>query len=71
MGEWRGWAGRHAVGLGLHLVAGAGTVRHTTGQEEDGERRWGWSAHGVAWVRAIGGVAVSRIIFYFILAISG
>ena len=24
LGEWRGWAGRHATGLGLHLVAGAG-----------------------------------------------
>ena len=45
------WAGGHAAGLGLHLVAGAGTVRHMTGQEEDGERQWGWSTHGVTWVR--------------------
>ena len=41
VGEWRGWAGRHAAGLGLRLAAGAGTARHTTGWEEDGERRWG------------------------------
>ena len=43
VGEWRGWAGGHAAGLGLCLAAGAGTVWHTTGREEDGERRWGWS----------------------------
>ena len=24
MGEWRGWAGGHAAGLGVHLAAGAG-----------------------------------------------
>ena len=62
VGEWRGWVGGHAVGLGLRPAAGAGTVRHTTGQEEDGEHRWGRSAHGVMWpwVRAIGGVAVAR-----------
>ena len=24
VGEWRGWAGGHATGLGLHPVAGAG-----------------------------------------------
>ena len=41
-------------------VAGAGTAWHTTGWEEDGERRWGWSVHGVAWVCAIRGVAVAR-----------
>ena len=41
------------------LAAGAGTVRHTTGREEDGEHWWGWSAHGVAWVHAIGGVVVA------------
>ena len=51
--------GGHAVGLGLHLAAGAGTVQHMTGQEEDRERRWGRSTHGVAWVRAIGGVMVA------------
>ena len=60
VGEWRGWAGRHAVGLCLRPAAGAGTVRHMTGREEDGERRWGRSAHGVAWVHAIGGVMVAR-----------
>ena len=60
VGEWRGWAGGHATGLGLRPAAGAGTVWHTTGREEDGERRWGRSTHGVAWVRAIGGVAVAR-----------
>ena len=62
VGEWRGWAGGHAVGLGLHPVAGAGTAWHMIGQEEDGERWWGQSAQGVAWpwVRAIGGVAVAR-----------
>ena len=59
VGEWRGWVGRHAVGLGLHLAAGAGTARHTTGREEDWERQWGWSAHGVMWVCAIGGVVVA------------
>ena len=52
--------GRHAVGLGLHLAAGAGTAWRMTGQEEDGEHRWGQSAHGVTWVRAIGGVMVAR-----------
>ena len=41
------------------LAAGAGTVWHMTGWEEDGERRWGRSVHGVVWVRAIGGVAVA------------
>ena len=60
VGEWRGWAGGHATGLGLRPAVGAGTARHTTGWEEDGERRWGQSAHGVAWVRAIGGVVVAR-----------
>ena len=60
VGEWRGWAGGHAAGLGLLPAAGAGTARHTTGREEDGERRWGRSTHGVAWVRAIGGVTVAR-----------
>ena len=35
-------------------------VRHTTGQEEGRECRWGRSAHGVAWVHAIGGVTVAR-----------
>ena len=60
VGEWRGWADGHATGLGLHAAAGAGTVRHTTGREEDGERRWGLSVHGVMWVHAIGGVAVAR-----------
>ena len=60
VGEWRGWVGGHATGLGLRPAAGAGTVRHMTGQEEDGERQWGRSAHGVAWVRAIGGVVVAR-----------
>ena len=59
VGEWRGWAGGHTVGLGLRLAAGAGTVRHMTGRE-DGERQWGWSVHGVTWVHAIGGVAVAR-----------
>ena len=58
VGEWRGWAGGHTVGLGLRLAAGAGTVRHMTGRE-DGERQWGQSVHGVAWVRAIGGVVVA------------
>ena len=24
VGEWRGWVGGHAAGLGLHLAAGAG-----------------------------------------------
>ena len=60
VGEWRGWVGGHAAGLGLRPAAGAGTARHTTGREEDGERRWGRSAHGVAWVHAIGGVTVAR-----------
>ena len=60
VGEWRGWAGGHAAGLGLHPVAGAGTVQHMTGPEEDGERQWGRSTHGVAWVHAIGGVAVAH-----------
>ena len=60
VGEWRGGAGGHATGLGLCLVAGAGTARHMTGREEDGERRWGQSTHGVAWVHANGGVAVAR-----------
>ena len=41
VGEWRSWAGGHAAGLGLHPAAGAGTAQHTTGREEDGERRWG------------------------------
>ena len=41
-------------------AAGAGTVQHTTGREEDGECRWGRSVHGVVWVCAIGGVAVAR-----------
>ena len=41
VGEWRGWAGGHATGLGLYLAAGAGTAWHMTGREEDGERRWG------------------------------
>ena len=45
VGEWRGWVGRHTVGLGLCLVAGAGTAWHMTGRE-DGERRWGQSVHG-------------------------
>ena len=57
--EWRGWAGGHATGLGLHLAVGAGTAWHMTGQEEDREHRWGRSAHGVAWVHAIGGVTVA------------
>ena len=39
VGEWRGWAGGHTVGLGLRPAAGAGTVQHTTWREEDGERR--------------------------------
>ena len=26
VGEWRGWAGGHAAGLGLRLAAGAGTA---------------------------------------------
>ena len=60
VGEWRGWVGRHTMGLGLRPVAGEGTACHMTGWEEDGERRWGRSAHGVAWVRAIGGVVVAR-----------
>ena len=60
VGEWRGWVGGHAAGLGLCLTAGAGTARHTTGWEEDGEHRWGQSAHGVMWVHAIGGVAVAH-----------
>ena len=60
VGEWRGWAGGHAAGLGLRPAAGAGTARHMTGQEEDGERRWGRSVHGVVWVHAIGGVAVAH-----------
>ena len=60
VGEWRGWAGGHTVGLGLCPVAGAGTVQHTTGREEDRERQWGRSTHGVVWVRAIGGVVVAR-----------
>ena len=62
VGEWRGWVDGHATGLGLHLAAGAGTAWHMTGQEEDGECWWGWSAHGVAWpwVHAIGGVMVAR-----------
>ena len=59
VGEWRGWAGGHAAGLGLRPAAGAGTARHTTGWEEDREHRWGRSTHGVVWVRAIGGVAVA------------
>ena len=54
VGEWRGWVGGHAAGLGLRPVAGAGTAWHTTGREEDGERQWGRSAHGVAWVHAMG-----------------
>ena len=41
-------------------AAGAGTAWHTTGWEEDGEHQWGRSVHGVAWVRAIGGVVVAR-----------
>ena len=60
VGEWRGWAGGHAIGLGLRPVAGAGTAWHMTGREEDGERQWGQSMHGVTWVCAIGGVAVAR-----------
>ena len=60
VGEWRGWVGGHAAGLGLCPVAGAGTAQHTTGWEEDGERRWGRSTHGVVWVRAIGGVVVAH-----------
>ena len=60
VGEWRGWAGGHAIGLGLRPVAGAGTAWHMTGQEEDGEHWWGQSVHGVTWVRAIGGVTVAR-----------
>ena len=48
------------MGLGLRPAAGAGTVQHTTWREEDGEHQWGWSTHGVTWVRAIGGVAVAR-----------
>ena len=60
VGEWRGWVGGHAAGLGLSLAAGAGTAWHTTGQEEDRECRWGRSTHGIAWVCAIGGVAVAR-----------
>ena len=59
VGEWRGWVGGHATGLGLCLVAGAGTVQHMTGQE-DGERQWGRSMHGVVWVCAIGGVTVAH-----------
>ena len=59
VGEWRGWAAGHATGLGLCLAAGAGTARHTTGREEDGECRWEQSTHGVMWVHAIGGVAVA------------
>ena len=59
VGEWRGWAGGHAMGLGLCLAAGAGKAWHTTGWE-DGECWWGRSMHGVAWVRAIGGVVVAH-----------
>ena len=33
VGEWRGWVGRHATGLGLHPVAGAGAVWYMTGQD--------------------------------------
>ena len=40
VGEWRGWVGGHAMGLGLRPAAGAGTAWHMTGREEDGER---WS----------------------------
>ena len=36
MGEWKGWVGGHAAGLGLHPVAGAG--QHGTQQ---GGRRTG------------------------------
>ena len=60
VGEWRGWVGRHIMGLGLHPVAGAGAAWHMTGWEEGGERRWGWFTCGVAWVCAIGGVAVAH-----------
>ena len=59
VGEWRGWVGRHTAGLGLCPAAGEGTVCHTIGREEDGERRWGRSTHGVMWVHAIGGVVVA------------
>ena len=59
VGEWRGWVGGHAMGLGLCLAAGAGTAWHMTGQGEDREHQWGGSTHGVAWVCAIGGVAVA------------
>ena len=56
VGEWRGWAGGHATGLGLHPAARAGTAWHTTWQEEDGECQWGRSAHGVAWRDGAGDV---------------
>ena len=46
---------RHGV-----RFASGGRGRHTTGREEDGERQWGRSTYGVAWVCAIGGVAVAR-----------
>ena len=35
-------------------------ARHMTGREEGRECQWERSAHGVAWVRAFGGVAVAR-----------
>ena len=44
----------------MRPAAGAGTAQHTTGWEEDREHWWGRSAHGVAWVHAIGGVAVAH-----------
>ena len=62
--EWRGWEGRHTVGLGLHPAAGAGAgagaVWHMTGWEKGRECQWGQSVHGVAWVPAIGGVMVAH-----------
>ena len=60
VGEWRGWAGSHATGLGLRPAAGVGAAWHMTGWEEGGEHWWGWSMHGVTWVHAIGGVVVAR-----------
>ena len=35
-------------------------VQHMTGWEEGRECRWGWSAHRVMWVCAIGGVAMAH-----------
>ena len=63
------WAGSRWVngeaGWTCHGVRFASRGRgraawHTTGQEEGGEHRWGQSMRGVAWVHAIGGVAVAH-----------